>query len=69
VGQWSATVLRWDQKNKACEIFRVVLDIGGEDDAAVVFGGATSGDGGSGLVTTGENFADAASSVFGGDAF
>ena len=56
------------QQHKTSEIFGVVLDFGGEDDAAVVFGGAAAGDGGGSFVAAGEDFADAAGSVFSGDA-
>jgi hypothetical protein len=50
------------------EIFSVVLDVGGEDDAAVVFGGAATGDGCVGFVAAGKSLAHAAGSVFGGNA-
>lgn len=56
------------KQDKASEIFGVVLDIGGEDDAAVVFGGAAAGDGRGSFVAAGEDFADAAGGVFGGNA-
>ena len=60
---------RGSQKKKAGEIFCIVLEIGGEDYAGVVFGGAAAGDGGGRFVTASEDFADAAGGVFGGDAF
>jgi hypothetical protein len=56
------------QEDEAREIFGVVLDFFGEDDAAVVVGGATAGDCGRNCVAARENFADAAGGVFGGDA-
>ena|SRR5580704_10986906 len=57
------------KQEKAGEIFGVVLDVGGEDDATVVFGGTAAGDGGGSFVAAGEDFADAAGGVFGGNAF
>lgn len=56
------------EEDEAREIFGVVLDFFGEDDAAIVVGGATAGDCGGDFVTAAENFADAAGGVFGGDA-
>lgn len=57
------------EKEEAGEIFGVVLNVGGEDDGGVVFGGAAASDGGGGFVAPGEDFADAARGIFGGDAF
>src|SRR5580658_1266269 len=57
------------EQEKAGEIFGVVLKVGGENDAGIVFGGAATGDGGGGFVAASENFANAAGGVFGGDAF
>lgn len=54
---------------EAREIFGVVLDVGGEDDAGVVLGGAGAGDGGAGFVAASQGFTDAAGGVFGGNAF
>ena len=56
------------QQDEAREIFGVVLDFFGEDYAAVVIGGAASGDCGGDCVAAAEDFADAAGGVFGGDA-
>ena len=56
------------QEDEAREIFGVVLDFFGEDDAAVVVGGATARDCGGNFVAADEDFADAAGGVFGGDA-
>ena len=57
------------EKKKAREILGVVLNVGGEDDGGVVFGGAAAGDGSGGFVAAREDFADAAGGVFGGNAF
>jgi len=57
------------QQDKASEILGVILDVVGENDAAVVFGGAAACDGGGCFITTGEDFADAAGGVFCGNAF
>jgi hypothetical protein len=65
---WVAFALRRNKQNKASEILVVVLDVGSEDDAAVVFRGAAAGDGCGGFVAAGQGFADAAGSVFGRDA-
>ena len=56
------------KQDEAGEIFGVVLDFFGEDDAVVVVGGAAAGDGSGDFVTAREDFADATGSVFGGDA-
>ena len=56
------------QEDEAREIFGVVLDFFGEDDAVVVVGGAASGDRGGDFVAAAEDFADAAGGVFGGNA-
>ncbi len=56
------------QEDETREIFGVVLDFFGEDDAAVMVGGAAAGDGGGYFIAATENFADATSGVFGGDA-
>ncbi len=56
------------QQDEAREIFGVVLDFFGEDDAVVVIGGAAAGDRGGDFVAAAEDFADAAGGVFGGDA-
>ena len=57
------------EQNEAREIFGVVLNFFGKDDAVIVIGGATAGDGGGNFVAATEDFADAASGIFGGDAF
>jgi len=58
----------WTEEDKAGEVLGVVLDGGGQDDAAVVFGSAAAGDGCGSFITAGEDFSDAAGSVFGRDA-
>jgi hypothetical protein len=58
-----------DEQNEAGEIFGVVLDGCGEDDAVVVIGGALTGDGSVGLLLAGKGFAHAAGGVFRGQAF
>ena len=47
------------QQDEAREIFGVVLDFFGQDDAFVVVGGAASGDGGGDFVATAEDLAQA----------
>jgi len=56
------------EQDEAGEIFWVVLDVGGEDNAGVMFGGAAAGDGCGRFVAASEGFANAAGGVFGGDA-
>ena len=68
IGQRRLRFACWAEEDKAGEVLGVVLDGGGQDDAAVVFGGAAAGDGCGSFVTAGEDFANAAGSVFGGDA-
>lgn len=57
-----------DQKNEASEIFGIVLDILGDDEATVMLRGTGSGDGGERFVTKGESLADAAGGVLRGNA-
>jgi len=57
------------KEKEASEIFSIVLDVGGKDDAGVVFGGASAGDGGGGFVAAGQDLANATGGVFGGDTF
>jgi hypothetical protein len=56
------------QQNEAGEILWVVLDVGGQDDARIVFGGAAASNGCARFVAAGQGFADAAGGVFSGDA-
>ncbi len=56
------------EEKEAREIFGIVLDVGGEDDTCIVFRGAATGDGCGRFVGPGQDFADAAGGVFGGDA-
>lgn len=67
-GRWRSGFGCRTQQDEAGEIFWVVLDVGGQDDAGVVFGGAAACDGGARFVAAGQGFADAACGVFGGDA-
>ena len=67
-GEGSSLLLR-NEKNKAREIFGIVLNSFGENDAAVVFGSAASSDACERLVSARESVANAASGVFGGNAF
>jgi len=57
-----------DKKNKTGKVLRIVLDGFGEDNAAVVSGGAAAGDAGGGFVSAREDFANASSGVLCGDA-
>jgi hypothetical protein len=57
-----------EEQDEAGEIFGVVLDVGGEDDAGVVFGGAAAGYSCGSFFAAGQGLADAASGVFCGDA-
>ena len=60
---------RRHEQNETREIFRIVVNVFGENDAAVDGGGAAGGDSGKRFVAAGDDFADAAGGVFGGDAF
>ena len=55
------------EEHEAGEILGVVLDVGSEDDAGVVFSGAAARYGCAGFVAASQGFADAAGGVFGGD--
>jgi hypothetical protein len=68
VGSRRRSIASGTQKKKAGEIFSVVLDLGGEDDPSVMFGGAMAGDGCGGFVAASQDFANAAGGVFGRDA-
>lgn len=57
-----------DKKNEAREIFGIVVNVFGEDDAAIDGGSAASGDSREGLVASSDDFAHAACRVFCGNA-
>lgn len=58
-----------DEQDKASEVFRIVVNVFGQDFSTVNFGGTAGGDSGKGFVSAGDDFADAAGGVFCGDTF
>ena len=57
------------QKNETREIFGVVLDAFGKNQAVIMFRGAAPGDGSAGSISGRNHLADAAGGVLGGNAF
>ncbi len=57
------------QQHETSKIFGIVLDTLGKNHAAIMLGGASSGDGGAGFVSARKRFANAAGGVFCGDPF
>ena len=55
---------RGDEQNEASEVFGIVVNVFGEDGAAVDGGSAVRGDARERFVTTGDDFADATGGVF-----
>ena len=60
---------RRDEQNEAGEVFGIVVNVFGEDGAAVDRGSAARGDARERFVTAGDDFADAAGGVFRRNAF
>lgn len=65
---WQLGFAGGTQQKKASEIFHIVLNAGYENDAAVVFRGAASGDGRGSFIAAGDHFAHASGGIFRGDA-
>ena len=61
--------LRWNKQNKTGEVFRIVVDVFGEDDAAINCGSAARSDSGEGFVAARHDFADTAGCILGGNSF
>ena len=59
---------RGDEQNEASEVFGIVVNVFGEDDAAVDGGSAARGDACERFVAAGDDFADATGGVFRRDA-
>lgn len=61
-------MFRRKKQDEAGEVLGVILNRFAEDDGAVMSGGAASGDGGVRFISTLHHLANAAGSIFGGDA-